>query len=211
MSVSVEAEIREFYDESAETYAEIIDSEIELPVYRDLLGQLAERIAGQPGALVDTSCGPGHILLRYHQQFEPTRRLIGIDLSPRMVALASTKLGSAADVRCCDMRDVPHVEAESGAAVISLFALHHVNAEDAIRAMREWHRILATSGQLLVGTWEGTGLIDYGDSADIAALRYTADQVRGFVSQAGFVVDRCVVEPVEGMPMNAVYLEGTKQ
>ena len=210
MTVSAQADIRDFYDASADSYAAIMDSDIELPVYSELLGRLAERIAGQPGTLVDTSCGPGHLLARYHERFEPSRRLIGSDLSPSMVELASARLGPTATVTCGDMRDLAQIRSGTAAAAISFFALHHVDSDDAADAMEEWHRILDTEGQLVVATWEGTGPIDYGDSADIVALRYTEDQVVGFATRAGFVVERCVVEPVDEMPMDAVYLEATK-
>jgi hypothetical protein len=39
---------------------------------------------------------------------------------------------------------------------------------------------------------------------------YATTQVTGWVERAGFVVDRCVVEPVPEMPMDAIYLEATK-
>ena len=76
MTVSPEADVRTFYDDSADTYSGIMDADIELPVYTDLLHRLSDRIADQPGTLVDTSCGPGHVLLRYHEQFDLTRPLI---------------------------------------------------------------------------------------------------------------------------------------
>jgi len=65
-------------------------------------------------------------------------------------------------------------------------------------------------GQLVVATWEGTGAIDYGDASDVVALRYREEEIAAWAQAAGFVVDRCVVEPMEGMPMKTLYLEGTK-
>jgi len=44
----------------------------------------------------------------------------------------------------------------------------------------------------------------------VVALRYTQGQVRTWVERAGFVVERCVVEPVDDTPMDAVYVEATK-
>jgi ubiquinone/menaquinone biosynthesis C-methylase UbiE len=210
VSVSQVTDVRAFYDASADAYAAIMDSDIESPLYTDVLARLAERIAGLPGALVDTACGPGHLLRLYHDQFNPTRALIGIDLSPGMVSLALKKLGPAATVQQGDMRDLPHLETGIAASVISFFALHHVDADDAARALGEWHRILGERGQLVLGTWEGTGRIDYGDAADIAALRYTVSEVRDLVAHAGFVVDRATVASVDEMPMDAVYLEATR-
>ena len=63
----------------------------------------------------------------------------------------------------------------------------------------------------MVATWEGAGPIDYGGHSDVVALRYSRDEVLAWVEEAGFVADRCTVEPVEGMPMKALYLEGTKE
>ena len=127
-----------------------------------------------------------------------------------MVDLASTKLGHDATVSCGDMRDMADIKPRSAAAVISLFALHHLDADGADRAIREWRRILRVGGQLLIGTWEGSGLIDYGGSTDIAARRYTGPELRSIVQQAGFIVNRCAVEPVGEMAMDAVYLEATR-
>ena len=146
MRASAPADVREFYEASAESYAAIMDSDIDLPVYSDLLGRLAERIAAPPGALVDTSCGPGHLLLHYRERFEQSRPIIGIDLAPSMVALASTTLGPSATVNRGDMRDMSDLKSEAAAAVISFFALHHLDADDAVRAMREGNRILTTDG-----------------------------------------------------------------
>lgn len=44
-----------------------MDAEIELPLYTNVIGQLAKRISDTSGAAVDTSCGPGHIFFRYHE------------------------------------------------------------------------------------------------------------------------------------------------
>jgi len=50
----------------------------------------------------------------------------------------------------------------------------------------------------------------FGGASDVVALRYTQGQVRTWVERAGFVVERCVVEPVDDTPMDAVYVEATK-
>ncbi len=210
MNTSSEARVREFYDQSAESYAQIMDAEIDLPVYADILGRLADRIADKAGILVDTSCGPGHMLSRYRARFDAKRPLIGIDLSPRMVAIAKSRLGSSARILCGDMRDLANLATGSAAAVLSFFAIHHLNPGDVQAALHEWGRVLQDGGQLVVAAWEGVGLIDYGDASDVAALRYRKEEVVGWAQAAGFVVDRCMVEPVEGMPMDAVYLEGRK-
>ncbi len=53
-------------------------------------------------------------------------------------------------------------------------------------------------------------LVDTSWEHDIVAFRYRQEQLMNWASEAGFSVDRCVVEPVEGMPMDAIYLEASK-
>ncbi|MBT4502961.1 MAG: methyltransferase domain-containing protein [Gemmatimonadetes bacterium] len=211
MKTSPLEKVRELYEESADSYAEMMDSEIDLPVYSDILGRLAGRIVDIPGSVIDTSCGSGHILSRYRERYDSGRSLIGIDLSPRMVAISGEKLGSSARVLHGDMRCLEEVESDSAAGVLSFFAIHHIGPEEVLATLREWHRVLRSGGQLVVATWEGTGTIDYGEMSDVVALRYTQEEMRDWAQEAGFAVDRCVVEPVEEMPMEAVYLEGIKE
>ena len=78
-------------------------------------------------------------------------------------------------------------------------------------ALKEWHRVLQSGGQLVVAAWEGAGSIDYGDQSDVVALRYRKKELTAWATEAGFVVNRCIVDPVDGMAMDAVYLEGAKK
>jgi ubiquinone/menaquinone biosynthesis C-methylase UbiE len=199
------------YEDTADSYAEMMDADIGLPVYADVLERLRDRIANTPGAVVDTACGSGHMLSLYHERYDQKHPLLGVDLSPRMVSIAEGKLGSSARVAVGDMRDLSTVGSGSSSAVLNFFALHHVDVEGARLAFREWHRILAPGGQLVVATWEGTGAIDYGNESDIVALRYTSNELATWAQEAGFSITRCVVEPVEEFPMDAVYLEGVKE
>lgn len=203
-------QVRDMYEDTADSYARMMDAEIELPVYADVLGRLRERIANTPGAIVDTACGSGHMLRLYHEQYESNRPLIGCDLSPRMVAIAEEKLGSTASVLVGDMRDLPSVDSGSSSAVLNFFALHHLDGENVEAALREWHRILRPGGQVVVATWEGDGAIDYPDASGIVALRHRSDELAAWARAAGFAITRCAVEPVEGFPMDSVHLEGVK-
>lgn len=209
MKASPSDAVYELYESSAESYAEMIDAEIDLPVYRDTLGRLAGRIDGLSGALVDTSCGGGHMLLMYRENFDWERALIGVDLSPRMCEIAGLRLGPG-NVRLGDMRDMSSIPSRSASAVLSFFAIHHIDDDDIAKALREWNRVLQPGGQLVVGAWEGSGAIDYGDTSDVVAHRYSKEQIGKWVMDAGFEVDRCVVEVVENFPIDAVYIEAGK-
>ncbi|MCW8825512.1 MAG: class I SAM-dependent methyltransferase [Gammaproteobacteria bacterium] len=210
MKASAPDEVCELYEASADWYSEMMDSEIDLPLYSDTLGRLHHKIEKMQGTLIDTACGSGHMLKMYHDRYDKNRSLLGIDLSPRMVAIASDRLGSSAQFQAADMRDLNSIEDGSAVAVINFFALHHLDSEDAYRALCEWNRVLQPNGQLVIATWEGAGAIDYGDESDIVALRYRADEIVSLVDKAGFNITRSDVEPVEGFSMDAIYLEGTK-
>ena len=58
---------------------------------------------------------------------------------------------------------------------------------------------------------EGVGAIDYGEHSDIIAVRYNDEDLSAWVRSAGFVVSHCMVESVDGMDMDAVYLYATRQ
>jgi ubiquinone/menaquinone biosynthesis C-methylase UbiE len=199
------------YEATADSYAEMMDTEIELPVYEELLGRLRDGIAATPGVLLDTACGSGHMLAMFRARFDSARPVLGVDLSPRMVAIANERLGAEGTAQVGDMRALPGIASGAAAAVLNFFAVHHLDPEEVRSSMAEWHRVLVPEGRLLVAAWEGGGSIDYGDESELVALRYTSGELSGWAEAAGFVVSRCVVEPVEGFDMDAVYLEGEKR
>ena len=203
-------EVREMYDATADSYTEMMDKEIELPVYAEVLGRLHTRIRNTPGTLIDTACGSGHMLSMYHERFEPLRALVGVDLSPRMVAITQKRLGSGASVIVGDMRNLSEIESCSAAAILNYFAIHHLDAGGVQESIREWYRVLVPGGQLFVAAWEGTGLIDYGDESNISAVRYRSAELSSMANDADFEITRCDVDPVEDFPMDAVYLECRK-
>lgn len=148
------------YEDNADSYFDMMEKEINLPVYQDMLGGLHQNIANTPGTLVDTACGSGHMLAMFRSKFDSNRPLIGLDISPRMVALSKS--------------------------------------------------LLDDDGLLMVGDMRSIPAIDYGEESEIVALRYTRQELIDVANQAGFSVKRCVVEPVEGFPMDAIYLECNK-
>ncbi|MBT3437180.1 MAG: hypothetical protein HOH02_04785 [Oceanospirillaceae bacterium] len=46
-----------------------------------------DEVSSSYNAMMDTSCGSGYMLAMYHEQFDQTRSLIGVDLSPEMAAI----------------------------------------------------------------------------------------------------------------------------
>lgn len=210
MQPSTLDEVRQMYDEIADSYAQMMEDEIRSPIYADVLGRLRRRIADLGGPVIDTACGSGHMLAMYRECYDIERPLVGVDLSSRMVSIAEGRLDSDARWIVGDMRSLDSVETGSCAAALNFFAIHHLDADGAAQAFREWSRVLAPGGQLVVAAWEGSGAIDYGDASAIVAFRYRRAELESWAQRAGFEVDRCRVEPVEDFPMDAVYLEASK-
>ena len=50
-------QVKKLYEESADSYATMMDSEIDLPLYASVLGRLQSKLATVSGMLIDTSCG----------------------------------------------------------------------------------------------------------------------------------------------------------
>lgn len=211
MSLSPSQDVRSFYDETADSYDRMMDGEITHPLYAGVLSGLAERITGVSGPVLDSSCGTGHMLAELASKYAPGRELLGVDLSPKMVAIAQARLGSAAAVYQGDMAALPAEVPNAGcAAVISFFGLHHIAASELAACISAWNRVLVPRGQLTIATWAGEGAIDYGGQSDMVTQRYLESELVAAAESVGFMVDRCSVEPVEGMEMEAVYLDATK-
>jgi len=202
--------VRDMYDAEAESYSKMMDSEMEHPLYADTLGRLKTRVANLAGAIIDAPCGSGHMLSMYHEDYDKVRALYGIDLSPSMVAIAAERLGFAAEFVVGDIRNLEFVPSGSAAALISHFAIHHLDVDGVGDALAEWHRVLQAGGQLVIGAWEGEGAIDYGDDSDISAIMHRADALATMIRECGFSISRNVVEMDNEMMMNAIYIEGTR-
>jgi ubiquinone/menaquinone biosynthesis C-methylase UbiE len=199
--------VRDMYNAEAESYSTMMDTEIKHPLYSDTLERLQTRIKNLPGMIIDAPCGSGQMLAMYHENFDQDRAMLGIDLSPKMVEITSKRLGSAAEVIVGDIRELDSVPSESAAAVISHFAIHHLDVDGVLQALVEWHRVLRVGGQLVIGAWEGTGGLDYGDSSDIVAIKHDASELERMIREWGFSISRSVIELDEEMMMNAVYIE----
>jgi len=203
--------VRDMYDAEAESYSRMMDSEMEHPLYADTLGRLKTRVANLAGVIIDAPCGSGHMLSMYHEDYDRERALYGIDLSPSMVAIAAKRLGTAAKIVVGDIRSLGSVPSGSAAALISHFAIHHLDADGVRESIVEWHRVLQTGGQLVIGAWEGEGAIDYGDDSDIEAILHGADTLATMIRECGFSISRNVVEMDNEMMMNAIYIEASRE
>ncbi|HEY9140767.1 MAG TPA: class I SAM-dependent methyltransferase [Bryobacteraceae bacterium] len=107
----------------------------------------------EPQLVVDLGTGTGFLLDRLLRDF-PNCRAVAIDGSQRMVAAAKSRLGTLAErveFRIADFRqpDAFGLEANSADAVLSAYALHHLNLEEKAQLLGHCHTLLKDGGWFL--------------------------------------------------------------
>jgi SAM-dependent methyltransferase len=136
---------RESYDEIAATYTERMFAELAgKPLDRHLLNRLAEDVRGH-GLVADLGCGPGHVARDLHEQGV---RMLGIDLSPRMIDWAR-KHSPDIEFRVGDMRAL-ELPAGALAGIVAFYSLIHIDEREMGPTLRELRRVLTPGGLLLV-------------------------------------------------------------
>jgi ubiquinone/menaquinone biosynthesis C-methylase UbiE len=106
---------------------------------------------GTPASILDIGTGPGHLLLAMRKVL-PEARLVGVDISPAMVAQARRNLtphnkDAPIDVRIADATALPFAD-ETFQCIVSTGSFHHW--KDPIQALSEAHRVLTLGGYALI-------------------------------------------------------------
>ena len=134
--------VADFYD--------LLDLPFEYLRYRPLRRRLFE---GVHGAVLDAGCGTGRNIPFYPAGAD----VVGIDLSPRMLARArrrAGRLGARVELREADARDTGLAEARFD-FVIASFLFCVLREEDQLPALAELRRVTKPTGEirLLDYTW----------------------------------------------------------
>jgi trans-aconitate 2-methyltransferase len=140
----------------------------------DVLGRLAERGLAPDARVLDVGCGTGR-MAEALLELVPRGRVLAIDASAEMVALARERLGDRADVWTCDVLDLELDEPVD--AIVSNATLHWVPDHD-----RMWRRLAAAlrPGGVLETQCGGRGNIARVCEAIEAAARDTAPELSGW-------------------------------
>lgn len=140
------ARTRASYDRVAQEYATRIAGELEgKPLDRALLRSLAEEV-GTLGPIADVGCGPGHVARHLHEQ---GASVLGIDLSPEMVAIAR-RLAPSIPFQQGSMLALDDVPDATWGGIVALYSLIHLPPEARPQAMAEFFRVLRPGGLLLL-------------------------------------------------------------
>ncbi len=177
------------------------------PALLELLGEARDL------AILDAGAGPG---LYAEELTRRGARVSGFDQSPAMVELAKKRLGDAAQFRTHDLEEpLGWLEDSSFDAVVCALVLHYV--DNRVAALRELHRVLRPTGQLVLSThhptldWQLHGGSYFTEEVieetwskgwRMRYWRLPLGRVCEEFSQAGFVID-ALVEPQPALEMQA--------
>lgn len=180
------------YDSVAKRYAEEIGDELAgKPVDRAWLNLMVELAAG--GILADVGCGPGHVTAYLAEQ---GARVVGIDVSPGMVAVASARyqgigfeIGSLPALPCGE---------SSWSGAVCAYSIIHLEPRQRPAAFAELARVIAPGGWLLLSFHidddaHAVGQIErvtdwWGEKVELEFHYLDPDAVAAEVEQAGFAV-----------------------
>lgn len=164
---------------------------------------LVEQAALQPGQRVlDVACGTGAVTQLVAQQVGPTGQVVGLDLTPGMLAIARTR--PAATTASIEWQEgsaeaLPFPDASFDVVLCQQGVQFFPNR---VAALREMRRVLVPGGKLRLSVWRAmqynlffttlTAAIARHVSAEVAAasggpfLLGDAEELRSLVTEAGF-------------------------
>ena len=117
--------------------------------------ELLARAAPGPGERVlDVACGTGQVAFAAAQAVGPSGRVVGIDVSGRMIEAARIRAGTAAAVNTEFLRmDAEQLALSDGAFDVALCALGLMYMPCPERALQELRRVLRPGGRAGLAVW----------------------------------------------------------
>jgi ubiquinone/menaquinone biosynthesis C-methylase UbiE len=176
-----------------------------------------EKLAARSGEKVlEIGFGTGHCLVSLAKAVGPTGRVIGLDISDGMLAVARERLQRAGlverlDLHLGDAAQLDFIEAGSLDGVFMSFTLELFDNPEIPRVLQECHRVLKSGGRIAVVSmtkttppgaavriyeWFHDHMPDYADCRPIFA--------RLALEQSGFTIQDVSASSMWGLPVEIV-------
>lgn len=180
------------FDAVAADYAALLpDLSVEAPLDRAVLGAFVEMVrqAGD-GVVADVGCGTGRVAAHLAEQ---GLRVVGFDVSPRMVALAR---GAHRDVAVAHVRELP-VRSGALGGVLAWYSLINLGVERLVDAVHELARVTRPGAPVLLAFQSGEGeRVDrttaYGRAVPMTYVRHRVEVVEQALTEAQLAVHATV-------------------
>ena len=190
-------EIIESYDRLAEDYARAYCDEFERkPFDRRLLSRFVRNMpAGK--RICDLGCGSGHVANHLKSL---GAEVLGIDLSPGMVAVAS-KTYPSIEFRTGDMLGLDLPTGTLG-GIVCFYSIIHLDRHCLGRAAAEMFRVLGDEGRALLSFHRGKGTLhddeSLGQPIAFDCTLFEPEEVTTAMEKAGFTITQVTVrEPYD--------------
>jgi SAM-dependent methyltransferase len=163
------------YERLAEAYAAAVETKPHNAYYeRPATLALLPEVAGR--RVLDAGCGPG-----VYAEWLVARgaRVVGVDVSPRMLALARERLGPAVELHEASLEEpLDFLDDASFDLVVSPLVLDYV--EDWRATFAEFHRVLRPGGRFVFSFSHPFFDFTYFGSSDYFAVERVGSEWRGF-------------------------------
>ncbi|WP_454194263.1 class I SAM-dependent DNA methyltransferase [Nocardia sp. Marseille-Q1738] len=198
------------YDDVADLYAELFRYQLDgQPLDRAMLGVFAELVGDNGSGLVaDLGCGPGRVAAHLATLGV---RVFGIDLSPRMVALARAEFPHLSFDQG-SLEQLPISDGELG-GIVAWYSLIHIPPDRVPQVLGEFSRVLADKGHLLLAfqTADLPDAVEAFDHKVTRAYRWAPKRLARLLTDAGFTtIARMVREPKPDERFGQAYLLAAK-
>jgi ubiquinone/menaquinone biosynthesis C-methylase UbiE len=179
-------EVSASYDRVADEYARRIHTELEhKPFDRELLDGFATRVKDR-GPVADVGCGPG--MVAAYLATQGVSSVFGLDISPKMIAQAED-LYPGLEFRVGDFSKLDAPD-DSWAGITAFYSLIHMPRTEIQAVLREFLRVLAPGGLLLLAYHVGSEVRHasewWGTTVDIDFVFFETSEMLTYVWNAGF-------------------------
>lgn len=124
---------------------------MDVSMYHDTFDFFCETISTPNARILDIACGPGNIT-KYLLQKRPDFSLLGIDLAPKMLALAQANNPSA-HFQLMDAREISKLTQQQD-GIMCGFCLPYLSKAEALKLIQHASQLLHTGGLLYLSTME---------------------------------------------------------
>ncbi len=127
------------------------DKFMDFDLYHDTFDFLCNAIEINNAKILEIGCGPGNIT-KYLASKRPDFKIQGIDIAPKMIALAKKNLPSA-EFKIMDCKNILSLNSKFN-AIICGFTLPYLNKEEVLKLIQDISKLINDNGILYISTME---------------------------------------------------------